>query len=278
MRKLLSAGFHRLWKSRIFWIMLAVCAIIPLLICYDNFLIVQKTSEYSVALEDVCVSFLPGMGFVCAALISLLLSEEYSDGMLRSKLTVGHRRLHIYLANLIVCTIGSFLTLTALFLAGVMLGSMLFGGFQIDSGAILQLALSCFLLVAALSAIDVMIVMSCQNKAAAAVLSFLLVLVLLFAGSYLDSTLNEPEIQYGCMVMHENGTVTFEDPSPNPKYISGSLRTVLSLAEDIDPMGQAVQINNLQLERCARWPFLSLAVYLAVSAVGFVIFKKKDIK
>ena len=196
MTKLLSAGFYRLFKSRVFWIMLVICVLIQVLVCVDNFRFEQERPEYTVILDDIVFSILPAIGFISSALISLLLGEEYSDGVVRNKLTVGHRRSHIYLSNLIVCTAGSFLALAALFLTGGLLGFALFGGFTYETGMLFRLFLCSFLLTAALSAIDVLVVMSCQNKAVAAVLSLGLVLVMVFVGSYLDSVLNEPEMQY----------------------------------------------------------------------------------
>ena len=278
MAKLLSAGFYRLFKSRVFWIMLVICVLLQVLVCVDNFRYEQERPENTVILDEIVFSILPAIGFISSALISLLLGDEYSDGAVRNKLTVGHRRSHIYLSNLIVCTAGSFLTLAALFLSGGLLGFALFGGFTYDAGTLFRLFLCSFLLTAALSAIDVLVVMSCQNKAVAAVLSLGLVLLMLFAASYLDGVLDEPEMQYGAMVMHENGVMEFEDPAPNPRYVSGMTRTVMGIAEDFIPMGQALQINNFQLERSARWPLLSIAVFTAVSALGYAIFKKKDIK
>lgn len=278
MTKLLSAGFYRLFKSRVFWIMLVICILLQILVCVDNFRYERERPENTVILDDIVFSIVPAIGFISSALISLLLGEEYSDGVMRNKLTVGHRRSDIYFANLIVCTAGSFIMLAALFLSGGLLGFALFGGFTYDAGTLLWLVLCCFLLTAALSAIDVLVVMCCQNKAVAAVLSLALVLVMLFAGSYLDSVLNEPEMQYGAMVVHEDGVMEFVDPGPNPHYVSGMTRTVMAITEDIIPMGQAMQINNFALERSARWPLLSIAVFTAVSALGYAIFKKKDIK
>ena len=278
MTKLLSAGFYRLFKSRVFWIMLVICILLQVLVCVDNFRYERERPENTVILDDIVFSIVPAIGFISSALISLLLGEEYSDGVMRNKLTVGHRRSDIYFANLIVCTAGSFIMLAALFLSGGLLGFALFGGFTYDAGTLLWLVLCCFLLTAALSAIDVLVVMCCQNKAVAAVLSLALVLVMLFAGSYLDSVLNEPEMQYGAMVLNENGVMEFVDPAPNPHYVSGMTRTVMAITEDIIPMGQAIQINNFALERSARWPLLSIALFTAVSALGYAIFKKKDIK
>lgn len=278
MTKLLSAGFCRLFKSRVFWIMLVICILLQVLVCVDNFHYEQERPENTVILDDVVFSMLPAIGFISSALISLLLGEEYSDGVVRNKLTVGHRRSDIYFSNLIVCTAGSFLALAALFLTGGLLGFALFGGFTYETGTLFRLFLCSFLLTAALSAINVLVAMACQNKAVAVVVSLGLVLVMLFAGSYLDSVLSEPEMQYGAMVVHEDGVMEFEDPAPNPHYVSGMTRTVMAYAEDIIPMGQALQINNFQLDRCARWPLLSLAVFTAVSALGYAIFKKKDIK
>ncbi|MCI7742587.1 MAG: ABC transporter permease [Clostridiales bacterium] len=278
MTKLLSAGCYRLFKSRVFWIMLVICILLQVLVCVDNFRYERERPENTVILDDIVFSIVPAIGFISSALISLLLGEEYSDGVMRNKLTVGHRRSDIYFANLIVCTAGSFIMLAALFLSGGLLGFALFGGFTYDAGTVLWLVLCCFLLTAALSSIDVLVVMCCQNKAVAAVLSLALVLVMLFAGSYLDSVLNEPEMQYGAMVVHEDGVMEFVDPAPNPHYVSGMTRTVMAITEDIIPMGQAIQINNFALERSARWPLLSIALFTAVSALGYAIFKKKDIK
>ena len=42
MTKLLSAGFYRLFKSRVFWIMLVICVLIQVLVCVDNFRFEQK--------------------------------------------------------------------------------------------------------------------------------------------------------------------------------------------------------------------------------------------
>ena len=278
MTKLLSAGFYRLFKSRVFWIMLVICILLQVLVCVDNFRYERERPENTVILDDIVFSIVPAIGFISSALISLLLGEEYSDGVVRNKLTVGHRRSDIYFANLIVCIAGSFIMLAALFLSGGLLGFALFGGFTYDAGTLLRLILCCFLLTAALSSIDVLVVMCCQNKAVAAVLSLALVLVMLFAGSYLDSVLNEPEMQYGAMFLNENGVMEFVDPAPNPHYVSGMTRTVMAITEDIIPMGQAIQINNFALERSARWPLLSIALFTAVSALGYAIFKKKDIK
>ena len=278
MTKLLSAGCYRLFKSRVFWIMLVICILLQVLVCVDNFRYERERPENTVILDDIVFSIVPAIGFISSALISLLLGEEYSDGVMRNKLTVGHRRSEIYFANLIVCTAGSFIMLAALFLSGGLLGFALFGGFTYDTGTVLWLVLCCFLLTAALSAIDVLVVMCCQNKAVAAVLSLGLVLLMLFAASYLDGVLDEPEMQYGAMVVHEDGVMEFVDPAPNPHYVSGMTRAVMGIAEDIIPMGQALQINNFALERSARWPLLSIAVFAAVSALGYAIFKKKDIK
>ena len=150
MTKLLSAGFYRLFKSRVLWIMLAICVLLQVFVCVDNFRFEQKTPEGSVLLDDIVFSIIPALGFISSALISLLLGEEYSDGVMRNKLTVGHRRSDIYLSNLIVCTAGSFLALAALFLSGGLLGFALFGGFTYDAGTLFRLFLCSFLLTAAL--------------------------------------------------------------------------------------------------------------------------------
>lgn len=82
-----------------------------------------------VVLDGCLFEGLPLMGLVSAIFTSLFIGSEYSDGTIRNKLVVGHSRMRIYLANLIVCSIASILISLA-YTAGVfVIGNMKGGEF-----------------------------------------------------------------------------------------------------------------------------------------------------
>ena len=64
MTKLLSAGFYRLFKSRVLWIMLAICVLLQVFVCVDNFRFEQERPENSVILDDIVFYMIPALGFI----------------------------------------------------------------------------------------------------------------------------------------------------------------------------------------------------------------------
>lgn len=112
MRNLLCAGLRRLVKSRTFlFALLAVLAYTALvvLVCWDH--CAQGAGNYT--LEAILTSGFGLMGYlsvpslIYAALLSVHLGADYSDGALRNKLTVGRTREQVYLADLLTCVIAS---------------------------------------------------------------------------------------------------------------------------------------------------------------------------
>lgn len=47
---------------------------------------------------------------------------------------------------------------------------------------------------------------------------------------------------------------------------------------DLLPSGQCSQINAMMFDHLARWPLYSLILIVLVTAAGFLLFKRKDIK
>ena len=277
MRKLLSAGFMRLWKSRIFWLVLAGCVLIPLTVVFTEYQHYRVTT-YTVHPEDAMFNIIPIMIFVCPVLISLFQGTEYSDGTVRNKLICGHMRRDILFSGLIVCSAASVLMLLVCYGVTFLATCLYSPEIQMTGGHIVYYIFCSAMVTMALSAICMLVTVFLQKKAAAAVGSVILIVLLLFGSSYLDSLLREPETNYGAMVMHEDGKFEFVGEEPNPLYISGVQRDIIELAFDITPTGQSIQINNQDFARSARWPLLSLAVTVAVSVVGLIVFKKKDIQ
>lgn len=278
MRKLLSAGFHRLWRSLSFWLVFAGSIAAALVIFWSEYSTSVKFESFVCTPETAMFELLPLMAFACPVLISLFQGTEYSDGTVRNKLICGHRRMDIYFSALAVCFSACALCLAAG--CGLLygLGALMLDPGTTPAGTLLLEILCAFLQVLAISAICVFVTMNVQRKTAGAMISVVMMTLLLFAGSWLDSELNEGEMTSMGMIIHEDGTAEWLEPEPNPLYIGGAKRTVMEFAEDLLPTGQIIRSSNGNFERVERWPVLSLALTAAVSAGGVLIFKKKDIK
>ena len=65
---------------------------------------------------------------------------------------------------------------------------------------------------------------------------------------------------------------------PNPRYVGGTARAVLETIQNLLPTGQALQYMRMQIAHPARLLLYSLIDTAAFTAVGFALFRKKDLK
>lgn len=129
----------------------------------------------------------------CQSLTALFKGSEYSDGTMRNKIVVGHKRCNVYLSNLIVCTTAGILLCIAYIAPHICVGIPLLGGFESGFGTIMTYTgLSLALTMASVS-VFTLISMLCYNKAYFVAICIILSFTLLFAGIRILSALNEPE-------------------------------------------------------------------------------------
>lgn len=121
MSKLLSAGFIRLRKDKIFWIslifMFGAGVFFPVMRYMD-----MRQAGYINNIDNgffVCALF---AGIVMAVFCSLFIGTEYSDGTIRNKVVIGQKRTSIYLSNLIICAIVSVVMCAAFFVTYLCVG------------------------------------------------------------------------------------------------------------------------------------------------------------
>lgn len=274
MNKLLSAGFARLKKSKYFWIgffcMFALGAFL-ILNSYDD----TKRYGYTYTIDELFFYYTMFIGIASSAFCSLFLGTEYSDGTIRNKLIIGHTRITIYLSNFIVCFIAGVLMVLAFILPVLIIGISCFGFFHTPIQNIIFTFFASLLMLMALTALFTMICMLIQNKAAAAVIAVLGMFALLFAATFLMSSLDAPPTvpEY---YLDDAGWQ--EGPEiPNPHYITGTKRVIYEKLLDILPTGQAMQFIGLQ---SIRWqlPLYSFLIFTALTIIGILAFQRKDIK
>ena len=277
MQKLLSANFARLRKDRFFWCLLAVVIAASLVSILNSARSFQLMTErgFGVTLEDYYFNQAPVMGIFCALFASLFLGTEYSDGTIRNKLAVGHKRYHVYLSNSLVCLAAS-LTFLAAWLITCSLGFFLIGPMEMGISGYAAYVLIAVGFTASFTTLFTLVGSLSSNKAMTLIYTLTIFFVLLLAGSAIYDRLCEPEMQGGMVYL--NGELTLLDPTPNPLYLSGAVRRVWEWILDFLPTGQAILMNETAIAHPLRELICSVLFTGLTLFAGCAAFRWKDIK
>ena len=280
MSKLISANFSRLWKSRVFWVLEGISALVGM-IFYGLAVMNTRNIGTDWYLGNGNYYFFLGViyiGLVMAVFCSFYVGTEYADGTLRNKLVVGHSRGEIYLSNLVVVFVAGLLFTMTHIVASLCVGLPFLGGLIWESLAPVGWRMvGCVILILCYGTIFTFFAMLDGSKSRNVIVSFSLALAIILAGLFITGRLQEPEF-ISRMVMQEDGSFLRQDGIPNDLYISGTTRTIYTFIDAVLPSSQAFRI----VRREGQFSILSIACLLGVSSaftgVGVASFKKKDIK
>ena len=274
MRKLLSAYFSRLFKSKLFRIeMLIAMAMSGLLLFVNQF---EGASSIKYMDYPYFSQFIYNP-VVFAAFITLFIGTEYSDGAIRNKLSTGHSRLAVYGSNLCVSIIMSVLFVLVQIAVCLSIGLLVFEPFRLPMEQILAAAMTACLTAASSAAIYTAMAMNIQNKAFSVITAVALSFAVMLLVSMIAGTLYAPEMVYEYTEKTANG-LTYGPLVPNPGYIRGTARTIAQWVNDILPQGQLYSLYAYDFDRYARWPLTSAMVLVVSTVLGYYSFSKKDIK
>lgn len=141
MSKLLSANFIRLRKDKFFWIgmifMLAAGISFPVMRYMD-----MRQTQTINNIDNGFFGCALFIGIVMAVFCSLFIGTEYSDGTIRNKVIIGQKRVSIYLANFIICSIVSIVMCAMFFIPYLCIGIPLLGFFEMDIKMVLLFAIT----------------------------------------------------------------------------------------------------------------------------------------
>lgn len=278
MSKLLSANIMRLWKEKVFWIVIAVVftlgAVIPISIKISEI----RLGVYN-SIDPIFGQFAMFIGVVLAIFCSFFVGEEYSDGTIRNKIICGKKRVDIYLANFVTCTEVSLMLCVAFFLPYLGIGIPLIGSFNMEKEIVFWLFLTVIFLPIAFASIYNLISMLSTSKAVTASACILLTFLFLYMGFQFNVMLNQPEIIDGT-AYDENGVAYKEvEDFPNPEYLQGGKRQVVQFLFNLNPGGQVAQcVGRGTVGDLSQLPIYSLGVILITTGIGVFVFNKKDIK
>lgn len=276
MNKLLSSHFTRMWKSKTLLSCMAGMMLFAgamLLIIYKQ----TKLGETRLQLNELPIFvFTIVIGGFLAAFVSLFLGTEYSDGTMRNKLIVGHRKSSLYLSNLLISFVAG-LIFALIYIVIVMVGSILvLTSFEADWNMIALPLTSSVLLIMVYASIYTMMSMLFQNKAAVAVTTLIAFFVMLIMATQLQSRLNAEEF-YLVDTLTSAGKYVQKSVA-NPNYPRGTERAIYQFLYDFLPTGQANQIVMHNTADFVRMWVYSLIIAVTATVIGLVGFGRKDIK
>lgn len=277
MRKLLAANFHALFKSKVFWLMLAATALISAYLVSANYNAEVQASENPLYLNDVFFTVYQFIGIILAATTSLIVGVEYSDGTIRNKLLVGHHRSEVYFAALVANLAATLLLVLAHGVVTFTLGNLLLEPSQMPTEQLLSLVGLAALNALALDALFTALAMNCGGRAASGVTSLLLAFVLIVAASTIGGKLEEPEMTYDGVVISEDG-IQYGNLVANPAYVDEAQRPVYEFVYDLLPTGQLIQISYEDLAHVDRWPAFSASFLALASGGGYLAFRRKSLR
>lgn len=280
MNRLLKANVSRLKKDTVF----KICLLFTLLYAIVTIVAGWRSMEINdttIAIDALFLNcfgvsgFVAVPGIVLAAFCTMFIGTEFSDGTLRNKLIVGHRRRAIYLSNFLTCAVsGIFFNLVYLLTASIV-GIPIFGSFQLETGTLLLLMFDGMLAIVAYAAIFNMLSMVLQNKTVCVCLCLIAVMASMFLCFYLMKRLEGPPMVEVYQMV--NGKTTTESV-PNNQYVDGSLRQVFQFMIDFLPSGQSLQLSGQTAVHLKLMPLYSAAIILLTNIAGMAAFARKDIK
>ncbi len=279
MNKLLFANLARLKKDTTFWTGMAFMFVVgiarPISTYYDKI-----RWNYNFTFENSFFVYVVFMAILSSVFCSLFIGTEYSNGTIRNKLIVGHKRSDIYLSNLFLCLAASFFMCVSYLIPNFCIGFPLLGVFTIPLRLVLGIIGCIFILSIAFTSIFTMISMLSQSKSTAAVICILGVFMLMFTGIILNGRLSEPEFYNNNFFMTDEGVIQSGAASPNPAYVKGFKRDVYEFLMDFLPGGQVIQLSsdtekNLPLGKMSIY---SILIAITAGIFGICFFHKKDIK
>ena len=277
MRKLITANFHRFSKDRFSWCVVGIVVILSLASVFNSAGSFEAMAArgHAMSLEDCYFNQAPLIGAFLALLISMFLGTEFSEGTIRNKLCIGHKRNEIFLSNFISCAFAT-IALTAVWLLTSALLFGLIGPLEMEVSKFIGCIFVAMGFAVSFASLYTVIGSLSSNKAMTIIYTFAAFIILAMAASALYDRLCEPEMNQGMTLV---GTQLVEmEPTPNPLYLSGMIRTVCEVALELLPTGQALLLSDVAVEYPVRAITLSAVFTIVTLLVGSMLFRRKDIK
>ena len=286
MNKLLRANFFRLIKNKIFWGIIVITLGITSVLLFNT--IINNQGETKESIDRLLVMYMYFIGITMAIFTSLFVGTEYSDGVLRNKIVIGHSRKHIYLADLITSIIVELCIQLMYMLIVAVIGIPIFGTLQMTIEKFLFVIIDIVIIIITYASIFTCITLLCSDITVSTVSCMILVLIMFIASMALSSTANTMKYRE-TYIQTENGEIEVHQKL-NPDYPGDLKKNVAKTILYCLPTGQTsqiisqiskkpFQITNYMSDDELKTVFLySVGVTIVITGVGMYCFKRKDLK
>ncbi len=277
MRKLITANFFRLRKDRFSWCVVGIIVILSLVNIFGSARSYENMAAmgYTTSLDDYYFNQAPLIGAFLALLISMFLGTEFSEGTIRNKLCIGHKRDEIFLSNFMSCAFAA-IALTAVWLLTSALLFGMIGPLEMEVPKFIGCIFVAIGFAVSFAALYTVIGSLSSNKAMTIIYTFAIFIVFAIAASGLYDRLCEPEMNEGMTIV--GSQLVPMEPTPNPLYLSGTIRTVCEVALELLPTGQALLLSDVAIEYPIRAIGLSVVFTIVTLFAGSMLFRRKDIR
>lgn len=247
MHNLLSADLRRLWSNKVFWLTVIFMA------CAEGVFCLLLSGQGPMPMDIILFILLPGIGVLTSVFFSLFLGTEYSDGTIRNKLIVGHKRSCIYLASFIT----GIIAVTIIYLAGVLtggvIGILLYAPPNHSIGQITLAGVIGWLACVSYISIFNLVGMLSSSKARTSIICILTAFILMFAGLIFFSLAGQ-------------------------NLLTGSAKVICQFLYEFNPFGQTVQTLPIDIASPWKLTAYSLLLSFVLTGLGVYVFRKKDLK
>lgn len=286
MNKLISANFARLFKSGVFKLYMIFSGGLSVFMIFMRYSEYQNNMEQYAKLppeyhtmDELAFVGLLSIVFVVPVFVGNFVGTEYSNGTIRNKLIVGHKRSSIYLANLTVCTAGVLMGVILHILINCTVGTALCGMISLTVQKIFEITLYTAIAFISVTALMVMVAMFVNSKTGASVTVLIMTIIMFVATPTIYQKLESPEYYEGFSYLDEDTGEIVEIPEEkNPNYLTGTKRKVYQTIYDVTPISNIYESTILSTENGGKRAGYDGIILVVTTALGIILFRKKDLK
>ena len=286
MNKLISANFARLFKSGVFKLYMIFSGGLSLFMIFMRYADYQNNMEQYAKLppeyhtiDEMAFVGLMFILFAVPVLVGNFVGTEYSDGTIRNKLIVGHKRSNIYFANLVVCTAGVLMGVILHILINCTVGKAICGIEVLTAKKIFEITLYMAITFISVTALMVMVAMFVNSKTGASVTVLIMTIIMFVAMSTTYQNLESPKYYEGFSYLDEDTGEIVEIPEEkNPNYLTGTKRKVYQTIYDVMPVSHIYESAMTSTENTGKFAGYDGIMLVVTTALGIILFRKKDLK
>ena len=280
MSNLLRAQLRRTFRGRLFWVELAVAAVLALTILLNGYFGTNLTNAYVFKLVARMFGYAPLMGVFVGLFTAHLWGGDYEFGTLRNPLICGHSRRAVYGSKLCCAGLAGLAVTGVWLLLNLSVGLPLLGQTGLSDGMLACYVFASLLMVLALAALCTLLASLVNSRLAAYLLCLGAVAAMVIGGMVLYDHFSEPYlIPTGLMTVPDKATGDLVTYVPrNEQYVGGTARVVLELALCLLPGGQGVLLCEQGAEHMVLLPVCSLLVLVGTTLLGVRQFQRKELR